>query len=135
MVPSGFTIDCPVSSWNGALTIVNGDANTGDCHFELNCNGPTSRFTTGFVDGHVDPAGAVGAGAVAAEPVGAEAVGAASVFAVVDVAVVDDSGSDSAVVLATVGFAVVVAGWIRPEGSIDPGFWESAVTTAMVLAT
>ncbi|SHU89320.1 Uncharacterised protein [Mycobacteroides abscessus subsp. abscessus] len=30
---------------------------------------------------------------------------------------------------------VVVAGWIRPEGSIDPGFWESAVTTAMVLAT
>ncbi|SHT61633.1 Uncharacterised protein [Mycobacteroides abscessus subsp. abscessus] len=56
-------------------------------------------------------------------------------FAVVDVAVVDDSGSDSAVVLATVGFAVVVAGWIRPEGSIDPGFWESAVTTAMVLAT
>ncbi|SKK27319.1 Uncharacterised protein [Mycobacteroides abscessus subsp. massiliense] len=137
MVPSGFTIDCPVSSWNGALTIVNGDANTGDCHFELNCNGPTSRFTTGFVDGHVDPAGAVGvAAAVGAEAVGAEAVGAASVLVVADVAVVGDSGSDSAAVLATVGFAVVVAvGWIRPEGRIDPGFWESAVTTAMVLAT
>ncbi|BEL37624.1 Uncharacterised protein [Mycobacteroides abscessus subsp. abscessus] len=119
VVPSGFTIDCPVSSWNGALTIVNGDANTGDCHFELNCNGPTSRFTTGFVDGHVDPAGAVGAGAVAAEAVTAVE---ASVFVVGLTAVV--FAADNVVAVGT-----------SPDGSSDPGFWAMACTTAMVFAT
>ncbi|SKW02407.1 Uncharacterised protein [Mycobacteroides abscessus subsp. massiliense] len=65
VVPLGFTIDCPVSSWNGALTIVNGDANTGDReNLGSNCNGPTARFTRGFADGHVDPSGGVGAAAV-----------------------------------------------------------------------
>ncbi len=65
VVPSGLAIDCPVSSWNGAFTIVNGDANTGDLeNFASYCSGPISRFTNGFADGHVDPAGAVGAAAV-----------------------------------------------------------------------